>query len=137
MIDLLLVFFSYSRVFVRNFTPRVPLSIFMPLPKIKQQNIALFTSIYYSLRVFSTYTHNIVGDAINTILIFLISLHIHLQIANLIKNIKKNCWNLAPVAPMPQKVTGAKHPWLPSLRGPCDYADVFSCMCAIAQLIST
>ena len=27
--------------------------------------------------------------------------------------------NMAPVAPMPQKSTGARHPWHPSLRGPC------------------
>ena len=42
------------------------------------------------------------------------------QIANLVEKIKKNSWNLAPVAPMPQKITGAKHPWHLSLRRPCN-----------------
>ena len=56
-----------------------------------------------------------------TFLIFQILLHIYHQIANLLEKIEKNCWNLAPVAPMPQKVTGARHPWYPSLRGPCKF----------------
>ena len=41
-----------------------------------------------------------------------------IYLAKLEEKIKKNCLDLAPVAPMPQKVTGARHPWHPSLRGP-------------------
>ena len=32
---------------------------------------------------------------------------------------------MAPVAPIAQKVTGARHPWHPSLRGPCLMIDCF------------
>ena len=96
--------------------PRMPLH---GLHKIKQQKSVLFTSFYYSPRVFSRYMHIFGCDSI-IVLICYVLLHSYHQIANFVKKIKKNSLNLATVASMSQKVMGARHPWHPSLRGSCD-----------------